>query len=139
MSLINRMLQDLDARAGQPGAAPLPSDVRPVPAPARGWPLNRVAIAAGVAAVVTAAGFAGWRFFKPKANPAPVAVAVPAAAPALKPAAPAAAVPVVAFEVPVPPRQDTTTGRFGGGGRLGILAGGKRQRLGKPQQQCQGQ
>ncbi|KFC65150.1 tetratricopeptide repeat protein [Massilia sp. LC238] len=106
MSLINRMLQDLDARAGQPGAAPLPSDVRPVPAPARAWPLNRVAIAAGVAAVVTAAGFAGWRFFKPKATPAPVAVAAPAAAPVLKPAAPAAAVPVVAFEVPVAPRQD---------------------------------
>ncbi len=108
MSLINRMLQDLDARAGQPGAAPLPSDVRPVPAPARGWPLNRVAIAAGVAALVTAAGFAGWRFFKPKATPAPVAVAVavPVAAPVLKPAAPVAAVPVVAFEVPVAPRQD---------------------------------
>jgi MSHA biogenesis protein MshN len=106
MSLINRMLQDLDARAGQPGAAPLPSDVRPVPPPARGWPLNRVAIAAGVAAVVTAGGFAGWRFFKPKATPAPVAVAVPAAAPVLKPAAPAAVVPVVAFEVLVPPRQD---------------------------------
>ncbi|EKU80326.1 hypothetical protein HMPREF9710_04438, partial [Massilia timonae CCUG 45783] len=25
MSLINKMLQDLDARAGQPGAAPLPA------------------------------------------------------------------------------------------------------------------
>ncbi|WP_313032227.1 tetratricopeptide repeat protein [Massilia alkalitolerans] len=106
MSLINRMLQDLDARAGQPGAAPLPSDVRPVPPPARGWPLNRVAIAAGVAALVTAAGFAGWRFLGPKATPAPVALAVPAAAPAPKPTAPVAAVPVVAVEAPLAPRQD---------------------------------
>ena len=30
MSLINKMLQDLDARADKPGAAPLPGDVRPV-------------------------------------------------------------------------------------------------------------
>ena len=29
MSLINKMLQDLDARAGQPGAAGMPSDIRP--------------------------------------------------------------------------------------------------------------
>lgn len=107
MSLINRMLQDLDARAGQPGAAPLPSDVRPVPPPARGWPLNRVAIVAGLAALVTAAGFAGWRFLGPKA--APVSIQAPAPAPAPVPApvaAPAAAAPVVPFEVPVPPRQD---------------------------------
>lgn len=106
MSLINRMLQDLDARAGQPGAAPLPSDVRPVAAPERAWPLTRVAIVAGVTALVTAAGFAGWRFLGPKADPAPLSVPAPAAAPSPKPAAPAAPAPVVAFEVPVPPRQD---------------------------------
>ncbi|MGI4845253.1 MAG: tetratricopeptide repeat protein [Janthinobacterium lividum] len=103
MSLINRMLQDLDARAGQPGAAPLPSDVRPVAPPARAWPLNRVAIAAGAAAVVTAAGFAGWRFLGPQ--PAPAPTSPPAASAAPLPAAPAVAAPVVAFEVPVPPRQ----------------------------------
>ncbi|BDT58870.1 hypothetical protein MasN3_23640 [Massilia varians] len=104
MSLINRMLQDLDARAGQPGAAPLPSDVRPVAPPARAWPLNRVAIAAGAAALVTAAGFAGWRFLGPQPVPAPTPAAAARAAP--PPAAPAVAAPVVAFEVPVPPRQE---------------------------------
>lgn len=104
MSLINRMLQDLDARAGQPGAAPLPSDVRPVAPPARAWPLNRVAIAAGAAAVVTAAGFAGWRFLGPQPVSAPTSS--PAASAAPLPAAPAVAAPVVAFEVPVPPRQE---------------------------------
>lgn len=103
MSLINRMLQDLDARAGQAGAAPLPSDVRPVPPPERAWPLTRAAVVAAVAAVVTAAGFAGWRLLGPK--PEPVSIPAPAAAPVPVPA-PAAAAPAVAFEVLVPPRQD---------------------------------
>ncbi|KFI07825.1 lipopolysaccharide assembly protein LapB [Massilia sp. BSC265] len=101
MSLINRMLQDLDARAGQPGAVPLPSDVRPVPPSARGWPLTRVAVVAGASALVTAAGFAAWRFFGAEPVSAPAAPPAPVAAPA-----PAVATPVVAFEVPVPPRQD---------------------------------
>lgn len=106
MSLINRMLQDLDARAGQPGAVPLPSDVRPVPPPGRGLPWKRVAFVAGASLAVAAAGLAGWRFLGPKPDAAKVAVSAPVAAPAAKPAAPPVAVPVVAFEVPVPPRQD---------------------------------
>ncbi|RZA32500.1 MAG: hypothetical protein EOP92_25740, partial [Lysobacteraceae bacterium] len=61
MSLINRMLQDLDARAGQPGAAPLPSDVRPVGPSERGWPWKRVAIGLAASAAVAAAGVAAWR------------------------------------------------------------------------------
>lgn len=97
MSLINRMLQDLDARAGQPGAVPLPSDVRPVAPPEHGLPWKRVAVALGVSLAVAAAGAAGWRFLGSRSASAPVV----ASAPVAKPAAP-----VVAFEVPVPPRQD---------------------------------
>lgn len=106
MSLINRMLQDLDARAGQPGAAPLPSDVRPVPPPERGLPWKRIAIVAGASVAVAAAGFAGWRLLASRPDAAPVTVSAPVAAPAAKPAPTPAAAPVVAFEVPVPPREN---------------------------------
>jgi MSHA biogenesis protein MshN len=95
MSLINQMLQDLDARAGRPGAVPMPSDVKPVAPAGRGLPWKRAAIAAGAVVTVAAAGLVGWRVLGHKPDPA--AVAVPAAAPVA---------PVVAFEVPVPPRQD---------------------------------
>ena len=107
MSLINRMLQDLDARAGQPGAVPLPSDVRPVVAPERGLPWKRAALAAGVAVALVAAGVAGWRFLGARPAAAPVAAPMPAPKPVAAPAEPAPAVPapVVAFEVPVPARE----------------------------------
>lgn len=104
MSLINRMLQDLDARAGKPGAAPLPSDVRPVGPPERSWPWKRVAMAAGASVALAALGVAGWRFLGNKPAPVPAVASAPVAKPA-SPAAPAPE-PVVAFEVPVPPRQD---------------------------------
>ena len=105
MSLINRMLQDLDARAGQPGAAPLPSDIKPVSPPERGRPWKLAAIVAATSVALVAAGAVGWRVLGQK--PEPVVATAPAAAPVAKPAVPAAPAPVVAFEVPVPPRQDS--------------------------------
>jgi MSHA biogenesis protein MshN len=84
MSLINKMLQDLDARAGQPGAAPMPADVRlpPAPEPRTRW--MRGALAGGAVIAVAAAGAIGWRM----ADEQPPPVAVAAAAP-VAPAAPA--------------------------------------------------
>jgi len=56
MSLINKMLQDLDARAGKPGAAPLPGDVRPVLAGKERAPWVRPVTFAGVAVVLVGVG-----------------------------------------------------------------------------------
>lgn len=103
MSLINRMLQDLDARAGQPGAEPFPSDVRPVPPREQGrW--KRIAVTTAASIAVLAAGAAGWRASRPTPDAAPAAAP---AAPVGKAAAPVAAAPIVAFEVPVPPRPES--------------------------------
>lgn len=109
MSLINTMLKDLDARAGQPGAAPLPADVRPVAAPERRGPVLRAALVGG-ALLAVGAGVVGWKTMQtaPTPTPAPVVlaaapvaartavvVAMPAAAPVqvvdVAPAAPVAA------------------------------------------------
>jgi MSHA biogenesis protein MshN len=78
MSLINKMLQDLDARAGQPGVAPLPGDVRPVVAPERRVPVLRVALAGG-ALLAVVAGLAGWKMLQ--TAPAPAVAVAPAALP----------------------------------------------------------
>jgi MSHA biogenesis protein MshN len=88
MSLINKMLQDLDARAGQPGAAPMPADVRlpPAPEPRARW--MRGALAGGAVIAVAAAGVIGWRMVGEQPPPVVVAAAAPAA-PAPAPAAPA--------------------------------------------------
>lgn len=102
MSLINKMLQDLDARAGQPGAAPLPSDVRLAPAPEPRAPWRRVALI-GAAVAVVAAGAIGWRMTGEPA--APVVAAAPA--PSLVPVAMSATAPVMVADVapptPLPP------------------------------------
>ena len=106
MSLINTMLKDLDARAGQPGAAPLPADVRPVVAPERRAPVLRAALVGG-ALLAVGAGVVGWKTMQTAPTPAPavlaaapvaartaVVVAMPAAAPVqvvdVAPAAPVA-------------------------------------------------
>ncbi|WP_020652164.1 tetratricopeptide repeat protein [Massilia niastensis] len=95
MSLINQMLQDLDARAGQPGAVAMPSHIRPVQAERRRAWLRPTLVAAAVAGL-GAAGAVGWsamsaRPAAPAATPAPLAVA----------AAPSA----VGVELPVPKRE----------------------------------
>ena len=91
MSLINKMLKDLDARAGQPGAAPLPADVRPVAALERRGPVLRAALVGG-ALLAVGAGVAGWKMMQ--TAPAPTAV------PAVLAAAPVAARTAVVVDMP---------------------------------------
>jgi len=79
MSLINKMLKDLDARTGQPGAAPLPADVRPVTAPERRGPVLRAALVGG-ALLAVGAGVVGWKTMQAAPTPTP-SPAVLAAAP----------------------------------------------------------
>jgi len=74
MSPINKMLKDLDARAGQPGAAPLPADVRPVVAPERRGPVLRAALVGG-ALLAVGAGVAGWKMMQTAPAPTPAMLA----------------------------------------------------------------
>lgn len=83
MSLINKMLQDLDARGSQGGSA-LQSEIKPVATPERKLPVAPMAILGGVAVLAMAAAGLWWL----KREPAPPAVVVlansappPAAAP----------------------------------------------------------
>jgi len=87
MSLINKMLQDLDARAGQPGAAPLPGDVRLPPAAEPRAPWVRGALAVGALAAVAVVGVIGWRALGE--SPAPVVASAPAPVQVLDVAPPA--------------------------------------------------
>ncbi len=98
MSLINKMLQDLDARAGQPGVTPLPGDVRPVVAPERRVPVLRVALLGG-ALLAVVAGVAGWKMLQ--TPPAPVVAAAPARTAVLVEMPAAAPVQVVDVAPPV--------------------------------------
>jgi MSHA biogenesis protein MshN len=91
MSLINKMLKDLDARAGQPGAAPLPADVRPVAAPERRGQVLRAALVGG-ALLAVGAGVAGWKMMQ--------TAPTPTAAPAVLAAAPVAARTAVVVDMP---------------------------------------
>ncbi|MES2899193.1 MAG: tetratricopeptide repeat protein [Pseudomonadota bacterium] len=97
MSLINKMLQDLDAR-GSHGAGFTDMDVKSVVvAEPRVSPLVLAGIVIG-AVVVGAAGLFGWRYLKqPATVPAPVVVLAPTPAPALP-----VAVPTASAAVPAP-------------------------------------
>lgn len=120
MSLINKMLQDLDARRGQ-GAANLGNTYRPQHAVER---RPRSAMVVGIVsalsvAVLAAGSFAAWRFYEKRATPRPPSVtivntAAPAAAQAQAQAQQAAqvipkkpetirVVEKITEEVPVPP------------------------------------
>ena len=87
MSLINKMLQDLDARGTAPGEA-LPSQIKPVAREPHG--VNKRVLAAGVGGAVAAAAVVwfGWQQLHAPgvvsapvvAKPAPAAVPVPAVA-----------------------------------------------------------
>jgi MSHA biogenesis protein MshN len=94
MSLINKMLQDLDARGG--GSRAGVGEVRPVEPERSSRPA--IAIGAGVGLLIVAAGIGGWYWLhRTPAVPAPVVVAAPvqlrAAVPVPMPA-PVAAAPV---------------------------------------------
>ena len=105
MSLINKMLQDLDARGGQPGAAASAPEIKVVPAPERSFPWLRVALIAGLVAVLGGSGYMAWRLKNVEQAPAeeipldlskaPPATAAPA--PVVQ-AAPPAPAPVEAVE-----------------------------------------
>ncbi|WP_323141388.1 tetratricopeptide repeat protein [Massilia phyllosphaerae] len=92
MSLINKMLQDLDARGTAPGEA-LPSQIKPVAREPHG--VNKRVLAAGVAGGVAAVAVAwfGWQQLHAPgvasapvvAKPAPAAVPVPVPAAAKAP------------------------------------------------------
>lgn len=103
MSLINKMLQDLDAR-GNARSADIPLEVKPVPQPAARPPLRRIA-AITAALLAVALGAAAWALLPIKGKtfdprpPVPSAQVAPAPVPA---AAPIAAAPVTAAEVAPP-------------------------------------
>ena len=105
MSLINKMLQDLDARQGgeaaRQGGSPV---VRPVASGAGRWPRPGLALAAGVGVVVLALGGAlAWRYLFSKPPVAADAAPVQAAAPATPAAKPAV---VIVPSNPVTPPED---------------------------------
>ncbi len=90
MSLINKMLQDLDARGGHPGPAGVSPEIKTVLPPERAFPWLRVALLGGLVAVLGGSGYVAWRMQQggaaPAVVPAPVkAVALPTAAPAPAP------------------------------------------------------
>ncbi len=102
MSLINKMLQDLDARGSQAGAS-LPGDVRPAAPLQRRLPVRQIAIGASVLTVALALAAVFW-LKRPAAviTPAPVVVLTPVAtAPQVVAVAPVA-VPAVAQPVAAP-------------------------------------
>jgi MSHA biogenesis protein MshN len=121
MSLINKMLQDLDAR-GSTGAATLQLDIKPVARAERHLSLPlALGLLAGVIGLAVAA-IIGWRFLhKPPASAALAsrpAVVVMRPAPKVVPAAQPVAAPVSAGHAPAAPVQHQTeqddVGREGG-------------------------
>lgn len=97
MSLINKMLKDLDARGTQPGEVMQPS-IRSVTRPGRQVSVPVAAGGALIAFALAAAAVFGWRYYQQR--PAPVAVAVKPAAPVVQVSTP---VPVPVQVVPAPP------------------------------------
>lgn len=99
MSLINKMLQDLDARGTPDGRADA-GGIRPVPDRERG--VSRALVFGGAAGLTAAAIALGWVYWKrPAVPPVLVSVASTPVVPAVVPAAPPAPAPVAA-PAPVP-------------------------------------
>jgi MSHA biogenesis protein MshN len=100
MSLINKMLQDLDAR-GTPAAESLPSQIRPVAQPRAGLAervdgrtLRLAAICSVAGGVILAASWFGWAHYqKTRAAAKPAAAVVTPGAPAVAGPAPVQAKP----------------------------------------------
>lgn len=109
MSLINKMLQDLDARGGKPGAAAGQQAVRPVAVPQRQMRPVLLGVAAVTVGALMAGGWYGWHYFdshtvRTRPGPAMVVVPpVPAGAPVVASASAAAVAPAsTAAVAPVP-------------------------------------
>jgi MSHA biogenesis protein MshN len=77
MSLINKMLQDLDARGSGGAASAVQQDeVKPVPSMERDRrPLMLGGVAAGVL-VLAAAGWYGWNYWQPQNTPPPAPIKI---------------------------------------------------------------
>ena len=104
MSLINKMLQDLDARGSQPGQG-MPLDIKSVARDGRRASLPLIGVVVALVAVLAAAGVFGWRYLQ---RPAAVVKAAPPPAlevvkTALPPAAVVAPAPVEVKPVAPPP------------------------------------
>lgn len=101
MSLINKMLQDLDARGSQSGAS-LQAEIKPVMAAEPRLPLRQIAIGATVLVLAMATGAWWWIKKTPTVAPRPLAMIAPAvpAPVAVAPANPVARAP---FAAPAPP------------------------------------
>jgi MSHA biogenesis protein MshN len=108
MSLINKMLQDLDARGSQSGAS-LQAEIKPVMAPESRLPVRQIAVGATLLVLALAAG--GWWWLKkstaPVAAQAPQTAQTPSTPPAFPVAAavPAAPAQAVARAPLVPPQE----------------------------------
>jgi len=76
MSLINKMLQDLDARGSQSGAA-LQPEIKPVLAAERQLPVKQIAI--GAVVLVVALAISAWFWIRKPGPAAPLAAGVPPA------------------------------------------------------------
>ena len=107
MSLINKMLQDLDKRGGAGDGAVHPQELKAVPAPERDRrPMMLAGAGVAAAAVLAAGGWYGWQYWQSHRAPqAPVpkvvvnqrppgAVAAPPVVETVKPAAPEPAAPI---------------------------------------------
>ena len=81
MSLINKMLQDLDARGSQRGPA-LQSEIKPVAVPERRLPVRQIAIGSAALVVAMAVAAVVW-LKKPTAPPELLVVAVATPVPAM--------------------------------------------------------
>lgn len=106
MSLINKMLQDLDARGPQAGAGQQ-AEVRPVTRRERSA-LPRAALLGALALLLAGAAAFGWQYMQRRQAPMPLApkvlVVLPAVLPPVAPAAPPAPVEVEVAQLMAPPR-----------------------------------
>ncbi len=114
MSLINRMLQDLDARQATLDGQRLPDHVRPLPRPVPSRGRQGIAIVLSLAAAALVVAFAGYYLDReeaagvPGVAKAPVpavtsgAVAIPAAPEVVAQSVPASAKPAASAAVPSP-------------------------------------
>lgn len=75
MSLINKMLQDLDARGGRAGPDAASPEVKPVPPPERVFPWRRVALLGGLLAVLGGSAYMAWRMKPSEPAEVPISLA----------------------------------------------------------------